>query len=140
VIGYLSPARRPAPRHSLIRSALAERGYVDGQNITIEYRFAEGRYEQMAALAADLMRLRPAVVIAITGTVAVPAALAAGPQTPIVFLSGVDPVQVGIIPRINRPGGNITGVVTSGSNMGSKQLGLLHELLHNRPREPFLQI
>jgi putative tryptophan/tyrosine transport system substrate-binding protein len=131
MIGFLSPGRRDAvPDLSLILSALAERGYIVGQNIAIEYRFAEDRYERMNELAADLMRLKPAVVIANTGTVAVPAAIAAGPQTPIVFLSGVDPVQVGMIPRINRPGGNITGVVTSASNMGSKQLGFLHELLH----------
>jgi putative tryptophan/tyrosine transport system substrate-binding protein len=131
LIGILHPGRRAtAFSITLILSALAERGYIDGQNITIEYRFAEGRYEQMAALAVNLMRLRPTVVIAMTETVGVPAALAADPQTPIVFASGLDPVQVGIMPRINRPGSNITGVVTSATNMSSRQLGILHELLH----------
>jgi putative ABC transport system substrate-binding protein len=131
VIGWLSPGTREggAQALNLVRMGLAERGYVENRNVVIEYRWADGQYERMPALAAELARLRVRVLIALTGTVAVPAALAASPTTPIVFISGVDPVQVGIVPRLNRPGGTITGVVTSASNMASKQIGLLHELM-----------
>jgi putative ABC transport system substrate-binding protein len=130
VIGWLSPSSRESDAGLLnfIRMGLGERGYVEGRNVVIEYRFAEGRYGLMPALAADLVRLRAAVLMCSSGTVAVPAALAASSTTPIVFASGVDPVQVGVISSLNRPGGNVTGVVTSTSNMASKQLGLLREM------------
>jgi putative ABC transport system substrate-binding protein len=131
MIGWLSPGSRESDAGflSLFQRGVNERGYVENRNVVIEYRWADGQYARMPALAADLVRLRAAVVIAVAGTVGVPAALAASPTTPIVFMSGVDPVQVGIVPRLNRPGGQITGVVTSASNMASKQLGLLLELL-----------
>jgi putative ABC transport system substrate-binding protein len=134
MVGYLSPGARNDSFATnyipLIRSGLAERGYVEGRNVVIEYRFAEGQYERLPALATELVRLKAMVLIVITSTVALPAAVAAGPTTPIVFISGIDPIEVGVVPRLNRPGGNITGIVTSQSNMASKQLGLLHELLH----------
>jgi putative tryptophan/tyrosine transport system substrate-binding protein len=136
VIGWLSPfsSEADAGNLNLFRMGLSERGYFEGRNVVIEYRFAEGQYERMPALAADLVRLRAAVLICITSTVAVPAALAASSTTPIVFLSGVDPVQVGVVPSLNRPGVNVTGVVTSASNMASKHLGLLRELLPKAAR------
>jgi putative ABC transport system substrate-binding protein len=113
----------------LILSGLNERGYFEGRNFILEYRFAEGQYERMPTLVSDLAGLRAAVVIAYTSTVAVPALLAGSPQTPIVFVSGADPTQVGVVPRINRPGGNMTGIVTSSANLGAKQLEILHKLL-----------
>jgi len=136
VIGWLSPGShsREVEILNLFRAGLGERGYIENRNVLIEYRWAEGQYERMPALAVDLVRRHVAVLIAYTGTVAVPAALAASSTTPIVFASGVDPVQVGIVPRLNRPGSNVTGIVTLASNMGSKQLGLLHELLPKATR------
>jgi putative tryptophan/tyrosine transport system substrate-binding protein len=131
VIGILSPGTYydMSLVMPLILSGLNERGYFEGRNVVLEYRFAEGQYERMPTLVSDLARLRAAVVIAYTGTVAVPAMLAGSPQTPIVFISGVDPVQAGVVPRLSRPGGNMTGIVTLVSNIGAKQLEILHELL-----------
>jgi putative tryptophan/tyrosine transport system substrate-binding protein len=131
VVGWLSPFSREDEAEYLnpFRRGLGERGYVEGRNVVVEYRFAEGQYDRMPALAVDLIRLRAAVLICITSTVAVPAALAASSTTPIVFVSGIDPVQVGVVSSLNRPSGNITGVVTSVANMASKQIGLLRELL-----------
>jgi putative ABC transport system substrate-binding protein len=107
MVGFLIPggSSQIAEFLPLFRSGLAERGYVEGRNVVIEYRFAEGKYERLPTLAADLVRLNAAVLIANAGTVAVPAALAASPTTPIVFISGVDSVRVGVVARLNRPGG-----------------------------------
>jgi putative ABC transport system substrate-binding protein len=130
VIGYLS-ARSRADTTILIEAfqrGLAENGFIDGQNVTIEYRFAGGQYEQLPALATEFVR-RPVAVIASTG--GEPAAFAAKAATstiPIVFALGGDPVKSGLVASFNRPGGNMTGIVVFAQQLEPKRLGLLREL------------
>jgi putative ABC transport system substrate-binding protein len=129
VVGFLN-SRGPGDDPQLLaafRRGLKEAGYVEGQNVTIEYRFAENQYDRLPALAADLVR-RQVAVIAANG-IAAQTAKAATATIPIVFVAGFDPVEVGMVANLNQPGSNITGVSILDVELGPKRLELLHELI-----------
>ena len=130
VIGYLGPgsAESDAFRVTAFRKGLEESGYVDGQNVSVVYRFAEDHHGRLPALAADLVSRQVAVIVA-TSTPSVLAAKAATTTIPIVFEAASDPVKLGIVRSLGRPGGNITGVSQLGEEVLPKRLELLHELL-----------
>ena len=131
VIGFLSPAESPdsyGERLPAFRSGLEEMGFAEGRNVAIEFRWSNGQYDQLAAFAADLVRRNVALITA-TGTPAVLAAKAATTTVPIVFTTGGDPVRLGLVPSMNRPGGNVTGVAFLVSELISKQFDLLHKVV-----------
>jgi putative ABC transport system substrate-binding protein len=131
VIGLLSSGgSSDLDAHSTgaFRRGLGEVGYIEGRNVAVEHRSDEGQYDRLPALAAELVR-RQVTVIVTAGTPAAVAAKAATTTIPIVFSMSVDPVEVGLVASLNRPGGNITGVVTLNVEVGPKRLELLHELV-----------
>jgi putative ABC transport system substrate-binding protein len=131
VIGFLHSASH-APNAHMVRafhSGLKEAGYVEGQNVAIVYRYADGQYDRLPMLAAELVRSQVAVLAATGGDPAVLAARAVTATIPIVFTTGSDPVALGYVASLNRPGGNVTGVVLLSSNLGAKRIGLLRELV-----------
>jgi len=135
VVGYLdaSSPGASAPRVAIFRRGLAEAGYVEGRNVAIEYRWAEGRYDRLPEMAVELVRREVAVIVAST----IPAAVAAKSATatiPIVFYVAGDPVKLGLVAGLARPGGNATGVNNFAAELGAKHLGLLRELLPTAAR------
>jgi putative tryptophan/tyrosine transport system substrate-binding protein len=130
VIGFVGSSTPSAqlPFVAAFRQGLKETGYIDGQNVAIEFRWAEGDYIRLPAIAADLVSRRVAVIEA-GGPPAARAAKTATSTTPIVFTSGDDPVKIGLVPSLSHPGGNITGVYLFFGGLSAKRLGFLHDLL-----------
>ena len=131
VIGFLNSAS-PVPWMNLVtafRNGLEAFGYVEGQNVAIEYRWADGQYDRLPELANDLVRRKVSVIAATGGAVSARAAKAATATIPIVFSIGGDPVRLGLVESINRPGGNVTGVMLLVSQLGTKKLELLRKVV-----------
>jgi putative ABC transport system substrate-binding protein len=136
VIGVLDPgaAEPSASLMGAFRKGLGEAGYFEGQNLTIEYRWANSDVARLPELAADLVRRGVAAIVVPNGSSAALAAKAATVTIPIVFGSGVDPVELGLVASFNRPGGNITGINSMQGELFAKRLGLLHESVPNAER------
>jgi putative ABC transport system substrate-binding protein len=130
MIGFLNSGTAAGFAHFLaaFQQSLNQAGFVEGRNVTIEYRWAEGRYDRLPSLAADLVRL-PVTIIAATTTPAALAAKAATSNIPIVFTSAADPVTAGLVTSLNRPGANATGATNYLTDLGAKRLDLLHKLI-----------
>jgi putative ABC transport system substrate-binding protein len=131
VIGFLNAASRDRFDH-IVRAfhlGLNDTGYVEGRNVAIEYRWADNQYDRLPALADELVHRRVSVITTGSATLAALAAKAATTTIPIVFLTGADPVELGLATSLSRPGGNLTGVTTLNVEIGPKRLEVLHELL-----------
>ena len=131
VVGFLHSASASANAYAVaeFRRGLKEQGFIEDQNVRIEYRWAEGRYDRLPALAADLTDHHATVIVAGGGNAPAVAAKTSTSSIPIVFISGDDPVEAGLVASLNRPGGNVTGVTFFNSALVGKRLELLHELL-----------
>jgi putative ABC transport system substrate-binding protein len=131
VVGFVN-ASSPEPLRQQIaafREGLKDSDYVEGQNVAVEYRWAEGQYDRLPALVADLVRQQVSVIVSGGGAPVVLAAKAATTTIPIVFSAGGDPVRSGLVASLNQPSGNITGVYHFATGLEAKRLGLLHEML-----------
>jgi putative tryptophan/tyrosine transport system substrate-binding protein len=132
VIGYLStgtPEADATPTLAAFRKGLSEMSFVEGKNVIIEYRWANFRYEQLSAMAADLAHRSVAVIVAIGGTPTGLAAKAATSTVPIVFYLGIDPVKSGLVASLNHPGGNVTGIAALQAELVAKRIEFLHEMV-----------
>jgi putative ABC transport system substrate-binding protein len=131
VLAFLSSGSQPSDAWRLVafRRGLSETGYVEGRNVMSQFRWANEQYELLPALAAELVRSQPTIIIAVGGPAAALAAKAASTTVPIVFAIAGDPVKLGLVASVNRPGGNATGVTTLFSSVVGKQLETLHEML-----------
>jgi putative ABC transport system substrate-binding protein len=140
VIGYLGSgsAESRAKEVTAFRQGLKESGYVEGQNLTIDYRWAEGSNERFPALAADLVNHRVDLIVTVGGSVAAQAAKGATSTIPIVFAGVGEPVAIGLVAGLARPGGNVTGISNLGAEMMSKRLQILSELVPNADVLTFL--
>jgi putative ABC transport system substrate-binding protein len=131
VIGFLN-STSPGPAAPLVtafRNALARQGHIEGRNVAIEYRWAEGRYERLPAMASDLVSRNVALIAATGGVVTAKAAMSATSSVPILFIAGLDPVHEGLVTSIARPTGNATGVSVYSAELGKKRLELLREIV-----------
>ena len=140
-IGYLSPTdpARESARAEAIRLALRELGYIEGQNIAIEYRYAEGKRDRFPELAAELVRLKVDIIVVAGGDIAVRAAKNATETIPIVMVgAGIDPVVAGLVESLARPGGNVTGLTLLNRELGGKRLELFKEAVPKLARVAFL--
>lgn len=135
VIGFMHGANAAAfpEQLAVFRQGLQESGFVEGQNVAIEYRWAEGQFNRLPAMAADLVARNVAVIVAVGGTSSNLAAKEATATIPVVFVTGTDPVKLGLVSTLNHPGGNVTGYSLFIADLGGKALGILHELLRNAP-------
>jgi putative ABC transport system substrate-binding protein len=133
VIGFINPASpvELAQRVAAFRNGLAELGFVEGRTVMIEYRWAQGRYDELPALASDLVNLRVAAIAATGGIASVRAARSVTATIPIVFTTGSDPVEAGLVTSLNRPGGNVTGAGLMSMELVAKRMELMHELIPN---------
>src|SRR5262247_4842586 len=140
VIGYLNFGSPESDAYRLtgLRRGLNQAGYVEGRNFVIEYRWAGNQADRLPALAADLVQARVAVIVS-SGLVSTLASKAATTSIPIVFTVGADPVQLGLVASLNRPGGNLTGFNNVASELGAKGLALLHELVPGTETVGFLE-
>jgi len=131
VVGFLRSTAAASSAHlvNAFRQGLTEAGFVEGQNVIIDYRWADDQDNRLAALTADLVRRQVAVIV--TNSIGVHVAKTVTATTPLVFVAGSDPVRTGLVPSLNRPGGNVTGVTFTLIDLVAKQLGLLHELVPN---------
>jgi putative ABC transport system substrate-binding protein len=134
VVGFVSGGSRNDARAAAFRKGLGETGFVEGQNVTVEYHWLDGQYDQMPSLMADLVRRRVAVIVTPDSATIALAAKAADTTIPIVFGVGEDPVKVGLVASFARPGGNATGVNNFAQEVVAKRLGLLRELVPNAVR------
>jgi len=140
VVGFLSSRSQDesASAVSAFRQGLSQIGYLEGRNITIEYRWAEGRYDRLPLMAAELVARKVAVIAATGGEPSPLAAKAATSTIPIVFTAGGDPVEFGLVPSLGRPGGNVTGVTFFFAALGPKRLGLVHQIRPSASRVAML--
>jgi putative ABC transport system substrate-binding protein len=129
VVGFLFVGSPEASWSSAFNKGLSEMGFVEGRNLTIEYRWGENQSDRLSAFAAELVRREVAVICAAGGTSAVLAAKAATATIPVVFSIGDDPVEAGLVASFNRPGANITGISFMNAQLTAKRIGLLHELV-----------